>query len=61
MTPLGSDKEKEDQLQKMELCSIWLIKHLCIDTEAKTATLEQDITHFGKTIGRYKLTISKLS
>lgn len=49
-----------NEIEKMEMCAIWLIKNLCIDTNAVTAKLEQDITHEGKEMGRYKITIEKL-
>lgn len=51
----------EKKLQLMTQCSIWLIKHLCIDTNATSANLEQDITHEGKKLGRYKITIEKIN
>jgi len=51
---------KKDQLKLMEQCSIWLIKNLCIDTNASTAKLEQDITFQGKKMGKYKITIEKV-
>lgn len=41
-------------------CAIYLAKTLCIDTNATTAKLEQTITHEGKEIGRYKITIKKV-
>lgn len=55
-------KEKEDkkELSLMFQCAIYLIKNLCIDTNSTIAKLEQDITHEGKKIGRYKITIKKL-
>lgn len=42
------------------MCAIWLVKHLCIDTNAETAKLEQNIIHEGKDLGRYKITIEKV-
>lgn len=41
-------------------CIIYLIKNLCIDTNAETAKLEQDITFEGKKVGRYRITIKKI-
>ncbi len=49
-----------DEIEKMKMCAIWLIKNLCIDTNATTSKLEQTITHEGKDIGRYKITIEKV-
>jgi len=49
------------ELEKMKMCSIWLIKHLCLDTNADTATLEQDITKDEMKIGTYKITIEKIT
>lgn len=40
--------------------AIWLIKKLCIDTNADKATLTQDITHKGNSIGTYKIMIEKI-
>lgn len=51
----------DEDLQKMKICAIWLIKNLCIDTDADSADLEQGVTHQGKSIGRYKITIAKLN
>ena len=56
--------KKEEMINKiklMEQCSIWLIKNLCIDTNAETAKIEQDITFKGKKMGKYKITIEKLT
>lgn len=44
---------------KMKMCSILLIKMMCIDTNADTAKLEQTITYKGTKVGRYKITIQK--
>lgn len=49
-----------NQIEKMNMCAIWLIKHLCIETNATTASLEQDITYEGKKLGRYRVTIEEL-
>lgn len=51
----------ETDIEKMTMCSIWLIKKLCIDTNATVAKLEQDITDKGENIGRYKITIELLT
>lgn len=40
--------------------TIWLIKNLCIDTNADTAKIEQDVTFEGKKVGDYRITIEKL-
>jgi hypothetical protein len=48
------------EISLMTQCSIWLIKNLCLDTNAESAVLEQDITHEGKNMGRYQITIKKL-
>jgi hypothetical protein len=50
-----------EELKKMELCAIWLIKRLCLETNAEKAELTQDITHEGKPIGTYRITIEKVS
>lgn len=49
-----------DDLEKLKLCAIWLIKNLCIDTNAESAKYETDITHEEKNLGRYKITIKKI-
>lgn len=53
-------KQPTKELEMMNAFSIWLIKTLCIDTNATTVKIEQDITFKGKKIGRYKITIEKL-
>lgn len=53
-------KEKENEVEKMTMCAIWLIKNLCIETQATRSVLDQDITHFGEKIGRYRITIEKI-
>jgi hypothetical protein len=52
--------QRRVDMDKLTLTSIWLIKNLCIDTNADVANLEQDITFEGKKIGRYKITIKKI-
>ena len=47
-------------MNDLQTVCIWLIKKLCLDTEAETASIEQDITFKGEKIGRYKITITKL-
>lgn len=47
-------------IEKMTMCAIWLIKYLCIDTNATTAKLEQEVTFEGKVLGTYKITIEKV-
>lgn len=41
----------------MKLCCMWLIKKLVLDTNAKKATITQDMTHEDIYIGTYKITI----
>lgn len=41
--------------------AIWLIKKLCIDTNATKATLTQDVIFKGESIGTYKITVEKLN
>lgn len=50
----------KDKIQKMRTCAIWLIKHLCVDTEATSAKIEQNINYQGKKLGRYRITIEKI-
>ncbi len=47
-------------MDTMTQCAIWLIKNLCLDTNATTAKLEQDVTFEGNKLGRYKITIEKI-
>jgi hypothetical protein len=47
-------------MDNLKQISIWLIKTLCIDTNAKTATLTEDITFEGKYIGTYEIKIKKI-
>jgi len=47
-------------MDNLKQVSIWLIKTLCIDTNAEKATLTEDITFEGKKIGRYEITIKKI-
>lgn len=47
-------------MDKLTTVTIWLIKTLCVDTNAEVARLEQDITFEGKKIGRYKITVEKI-
>lgn len=49
-----------EELQKLTLCAIWLIKTLCIDTNAVSAKYETNVIHEGKDMGRYKITIEKI-
>lgn len=55
------DKRKlpPEILKHMESCAIFLIKTLCIEPNATSAELQQTLTHYGKSIGRYKITIEK--
>jgi hypothetical protein len=47
-------------LRHVDQCAIFLIKTLCLDTNATEANITQDLTHYGKTVGRYRVTITKL-
>ena len=53
-------KKQIKEWEMMTAFSIWLIKTLCIDTNATIANIEQDIIYEGKNLGRYKITIKKL-
>lgn len=55
-----ADKETRDDMEKLTMVALWLIKILCLDTNATTASVEQDVTHQGKEVGRYKITVKKL-
>lgn len=46
-----------EEMTKMKLCAMWLIKKLLLDTNAKKATITQDMTHEDIYIGTYKITI----
>ena len=48
-----------NELEKVNMCVIFLAKNLCIDTNATEATITQDITHEGKKVGKYKIVITK--
>lgn len=65
---LGSIKDSDvqssdsatDILKQTELCALFLIKNLCIETNAETAHITQDVTFQDKPIGTYKITIEKV-
>jgi hypothetical protein len=48
-------------MENIQTVGMWLIKKLCIDTDATTATLELDMTFEGKPIGTYRITIEQIS
>jgi len=50
----------EEELSLVMRCALFLIKNLCIDTNAETAKMEQEVTFEGKKIGRYLITVEKL-
>jgi hypothetical protein len=47
-------------LRHIDRSVIFLVKTLCLDTNATEATITQNITHYGKRIGRYRITIAKV-
>lgn len=47
-------------LKHTERSAVFLIKTLCLDANATEATVTQTITHYGKRIGRYRITIEKI-
>lgn len=49
-----------EKMEKMTMCAIWLIKYLCLETNATKAKLEQNITLKGEKLGRYRITIEKI-
>jgi len=52
---------EQNKLAAMTQCCIWLIKHLCIDTEATNSSVVQNITKDGVFIGRYKISIERVA
>lgn len=52
--------EENKELNLVSQCGIYLVKTLCIETNATTAKLEQTITNNDKEVGRYKITIEKI-
>lgn len=51
---------KTPKLDMAVQCCIWLVKNLCIDTNAEKASVEQEMTYLGKSIGTYRVTIEKI-
>jgi len=49
-----------DILKQTELCALFLIKQLCLETNAEKATITQEVTFQDKAIGTYKLTVEKV-
>lgn len=47
-------------LKHIERSAVFLIKTLCLDTNATEATVTQTITHYGKRVGRYRINIEKI-
>jgi hypothetical protein len=47
-------------LKHTERSAVFLIKTFCIDANAAEASITQTITHYGKRIGRYRITIEKI-
>lgn len=47
-------------MHNLNTVAIWLIKKLCIDPNATSAIYKTDITHLGKHLGKYKITIEKI-
>lgn len=52
--------ELPETVKNVELCGLYLAKTMCVETNATTASLELDMTHEGKPIGKYKITIEKV-
>ncbi|MCB1392887.1 hypothetical protein [Nitrobacter sp.] len=47
-------------LKHVERCAVFLIKTLCLNTATSKAILTKTITHYGKSTGRYRITIEKI-
>ncbi|WP_425905741.1 hypothetical protein [Nitrobacter sp. TKz-YC02] len=47
-------------LKHIDRCAVFLVKTFCLDNNAAVATLTQTITHYGRSIGRYRITIEKI-
>jgi hypothetical protein len=47
-------------LKHTERSAVFLIKTLCLDTNAAEAIITKTITHYGKRVGRYSITIKKI-
>lgn len=47
-------------LRHVDRCATFLVKALCLDTNATEATITQNLTHYSKSIGRYRITIKKI-
>jgi hypothetical protein len=47
-------------LKHVDRCAVFLIKTLCLDTNATQASITQTITHYGKRVGRYCITIETI-
>jgi hypothetical protein len=54
---------KDDKVNDMNICAMWLIKNLCLDTNAETATITQENVHGpgGKNYGDYEIVIRKVT
>lgn len=49
------------KLDNLQQVAIWLIKTLCLDTNATEANYEvKGLNHLGKEMGDYKITIKRL-
>jgi hypothetical protein len=48
-------------MDEVQTVGIWLIKKLCKDTNATTASLTIDLTHHGKPDGKYKITVEEIT
>ena len=47
-------------LKQVDRSAVFLIKTLCLETNASEATITQSITHYRRRIGRYRITIEKI-
>jgi hypothetical protein len=47
-------------LKHIDRCAVLLIKTLCLDNNAAEAIITKTITHYGKSIGRYSITIKRI-
>jgi hypothetical protein len=47
-------------LKHIDRCAVFLIKTLCLDDNTGEAIIVKTITHYGKRIGRYSITVAKI-